>query len=237
MLVTPVATVACTRRHAVAALVPVWALFVLTTDRTPGSDPQVTFGLGHRIVTLDEARGTPFGAVLRSYRRPGIYFGEKALGTRAGPFALPFTVSQSGIGMVGYSLSTRVRVLDWLGLADPMTAHFELTHRGLPGHEKPIPGVWAAAELTAPGSKLTPGDFRAAGLLVPLIPRTDGATFARQVATVRRVLRCPTVRDFASSYQAPLTAGDFLSNIADSVSNSSFAIPPAPAKAERALCR
>ena len=69
-----------------------------------------------------------------------------------------------GIGVSGYALGTEFLVRDGMGLADPLTAHFETTPSRigvdrLAGHEKPAPAVWTAARLTPEGSRPRPEDF------------------------------------------------------------------------------
>ncbi|MDY0295921.1 MAG: hypothetical protein RB296_01265 [Acidobacteriota bacterium] len=51
----------------------------------------------------------------------------------------PFTVAYANIGFLGYYAGPRVRVLDRLGLTDPVTARIRLRKRRRPGHEKSAP--------------------------------------------------------------------------------------------------
>jgi len=51
----------------------------------------------------------------------------------------PITVAYANIGFLGYYAGSRVRVLDRLGLTDPVTARIRLRQRRRPGHEKSAP--------------------------------------------------------------------------------------------------
>ncbi len=87
------------------------------------------------------------------------------------------------IGQGPYELGPPVRILDLLGLADPLTAHLQLTRRGLfPGHEKPLPTPWIAALVTAPGSspaQLERLQEHRPAQYTPLLPATSGGARSR----------------------------------------------------------
>jgi arabinofuranosyltransferase len=126
--------------------------------------------------------------------------------------AVAFTGS---IGRVGYAAGDRVRIVDALGLADPIGGRLRLIgpRHGLAGHEKNLPVEWFLAR-TAPPS---PGDTPA-------------------VAAARRALRCGGLRDVLEATDAPLTLRRFVSNLAVAVSQRSLRIAPDPVAAERELC-
>ncbi len=235
MLATPVAVVGLSRATVVALALPVWAVGSFIWFR-PAVPYRTALLLPRNVVTLTTALRSHYSVLIAEYSRPGIYFGGVRLDARPGPAATNHTVDESGIGIISFGLGTDVRVLDWLGLVDPMTAHFEIGDHGLPGHEKPIPGQWARARLTAPGGNVPPAVLEPPALFLPLIPPTTGARFATQVAAVRVVLRCLPLRSLSDSYRKPLTVGRFFSNFGDSLSNTTLRIPPDPETARRRLC-
>ncbi len=128
------------------------------------------------------------------------------------------------IGRVGYAAGDGVRIVDRLGLADPIGARLRLTGRrhGLAGHEKSLPVPWFLARYA------------------PAAPRRDGArglASERQVAAARRALACPPLRDVIAGVSRPLSAGRFLKNIGVAWRERSLRVAPDPVEAERELCR
>jgi arabinofuranosyltransferase len=127
-------------------------------------------------------------------------------------------------------------VLDRLGLADPFTAHLRLSHRGIIGHEKPLPTPWIVARLTTPEPQLHQNDLPLQGFLFP-IDHPDHVSFEERVEWARRTLDCQRLRDFFAEYRSKLTVGRFFRNLGAAFSNWSFRIPPEPRDAYENLCR
>ena len=71
---------------------------------------------------------------------------------------------------------------------------------------------------------------------MPLIPRTDGAAFAEQVAWARAALACPDIEALLDAARADLTFGQFVDNVAGSFGNARMRIPPDPEEAYRQFC-
>jgi hypothetical protein len=133
-----------------------------------------------------------------------------------------------------------VQFLDLLGLADPLTAHLKLTHRGtLTGHEKPLPTPWIAALLTAEGTSTAPFDTiqtQRPGSFSQLIPTVTGQQLQIETAWARADLQCPAIHDLEYSPERPLTVGSFFSNIVHSFARTELRIPPDPETAYHQFC-
>jgi hypothetical protein len=146
-------------------------------------------------------------------------------------------VATGGIGALGYALGTDVAVFDRLGLSDPITARFRIDARSShPGHEKPIPAVWASARLSTDGHVLPASALPPIPFLPLLTPATDGARFTAGVAAARAALRCGAVRTLERDVHQPLTVSRFFGNVADSFGNTRLRIDPDPQRARRRLC-
>ena len=149
-------------------------------------------------------------------------------------------IATARIGDAPYELGPGVQILDLLGLADPLTAHLQLAHRGqFTGHEKPLPTPWVVALLTAPGSS-TDADRRPSDLpaqsYTPLIPEVTGRALAIQTAWARAALSCPAIHSIEYGPNRPLTVGSFISNMVHSVSRPTVRIPPDPETAFHRFC-
>jgi hypothetical protein len=150
------------------------------------------------------------------------------------------TIATSWIGPETYELGSGVRVIDLLGLADPLTAHLRLAKRGeIAGHEKPLPTPWISAELVRSGSptdqldslaQQRPQDF------TPLISEATGRQLTIESAWARAALQCPAIKDLRDAPTTPLTVGTFLSNIYHAVSLTRLRIPPNPETAYHLFC-
>jgi arabinofuranosyltransferase len=127
------------------------------------------------------------------------------------------------IGRVGYAAGDRVRIVDRLGLADPIGGRLRLTgpRHGEAGHEKALPLPWFYARFADPGAL-------ARARPAPAPPAA--------VAAARRALRCGGLRDVLDATSKPLTLGRFLDNLSLAVEQRSLRIPPDPVAAERELC-
>jgi hypothetical protein len=150
------------------------------------------------------------------------------------------TITTAWIGPETYELGTNVYYLDFLGLADPLTAHLSLVKRGdLAGHEKVLPTPWMAALLGAKGNSVNqlgslqrelPAQF------TPLIPQVSGRSLDLQTAWATAALSCPTIHALEYSPSQPLTIGGFLSNIYHSFDRNQLRIPPNPETAYHRFC-
>jgi arabinofuranosyltransferase len=246
----PVAVVPLARKYALALLVVPWAVLCALTlrssDNLPWASSPFIVVNGHGSV----------GAVAHDWGAPparaawltptGTYLQEDPgsapdrLAAPPAPGLATPTVATSWIGQGPYELGPGVRFLDLLGLADPLDGHMRLSQRGLfPGHEKPLPGPWIAALMTAPGSspaQIADLQKRRPAQYTPLIPEVSGTALAVQTAWARAALGCPTLHDLEFGPDRPLTVGTFLSDMAHAVSRTTVRVPPDPATAYHLFC-
>jgi arabinofuranosyltransferase len=229
----PVAVIPLRRAAAGAALVLAWAITVGVSTTGPYSHFRSTYKIG---MTANQRGWGRNGPARAWYTGPALYVqGIRLDDAPAANVKLP-TGFQWGIGVSGYAMGTKFNVLDGFGLADPIDAHFHLDHAGFPGHEKPMPGAWAAARMTAPGSHVDAVQFPPPVLVPTMIPVATGAAFDRQVADARAALQCRPIVDLERSYTGHLTVRRFFSNMFHSVHNATFRIPPDPTEARAKLC-
>lgn len=248
-LCAPVAVVPVARRHAAGLVVGVWAVAAIVWLRpTQWGDDWFANGIvapsGFGRVTAEDHGWGRDGPSMAGFDGRG-YHHERGLQLRAAdpPLAddlpLPFA-SLYAIGVAGYSLGPDVHVLDLMGLADPLTAHFENQPSLAPGapryagHEKPSPAVWVAARVTPPGSRPDPALFPSFGN--PLIEPTTGPAFQEQVAWARAALRCEPIRDLLRASEDPLTLGRLADNLVGSPERTRLRIPPDPEEAYHRFC-
>jgi arabinofuranosyltransferase len=158
--------------------------------------------------------------------------------TTAAPGVRRPTMALARLGVMSYALGPRWNALDLLGLADPLTAHMKLVHRGTQGHEKPLPEYWTVARLTTLETNLFVADFP--DFIRPLVSTfpvdLDQKAFAQQVEWARADLQCGAIRALVQSTDAPLTVGRFFSNVLHSYQNTRLRIPPDAGKANQQFC-
>ncbi len=130
----------------------------------------------------------------------------------------PVAGAEARLGLAGAVLPLDGRVVDILGLGNPLGAHTEPVSHRKAGHEKPLNRAWILADLTAPGAP---------------VPR---GVDPRRVRAARHALTCGPLPDLLDSTRAPLTPGRFWSNLRGSWSRTTLRIPPDPLVAERRLC-
>lgn len=219
------------------AVVAVWAGVCGIVIRPAA--PYETIPLDNRknVVTVADAMRGPEGTAYATISKLSLSIDLLPIPAGPGPEVTRHTAALSAIGVLGYKLGPDVDVFDMSGLADPLTAHFMLVHRGLPGHEKFIPPPWLAARLTAPTSNVSAASVKLRALFIkPMIPPTTGAAFTAQVADARAALECGDLRRLYDSYRGSLGLGDILSNLVDSLEYSRISIPPDPSAARRKFC-
>jgi arabinofuranosyltransferase len=188
-------------------------------------------------VTVDELGWGRNGKQAGWFSGNGVYYNITKIPVRPAPDVREPVIAGWGIGIASYAFGSKVEVVDLLGLADRLDAHFELVRRGLPGHEKPMGPAWTAARLVAPGTPARVGDFAPPPLVDPLVPwpKTQ-ADFDRQVAWARAALQCPAIRSMLDRSSAPMTPGRFVSNFFHAFSDTRMRIPPDPERAYRQYC-
>jgi arabinofuranosyltransferase len=118
----------------------------------------------------------------------------------------------TNLGMVGMNVGLDVRVIDQIGLANPLAQHTgRLTH-GRIGHDKNLFPDWVIAD--GPWVKLPPG-----------IP---GYLDANWVAQAVAALQCPETQAVLSSVRAPMTLHRFVSNVVHSFAFTRYQIDRVP---------
>jgi arabinofuranosyltransferase len=118
----------------------------------------------------------------------------------------------TNLGMVGMNVGLDVRVIDQIGLANPIAQHTQRLKHGRIGHDKNLFPDWVIAD--GPWVKLYPG-----------IPRyLDQAWVAQAVAA----LQCPETKAVLSSVRAPMTVHRFVSNFVNSFQFTGYRIDRVP---------
>jgi arabinofuranosyltransferase len=118
----------------------------------------------------------------------------------------------TNLGMVGMNVGLDVRVIDQIGLANPIAQHTERLKHGRIGHDKNLFPDWVIAD--GPWVKRYPG-----------IPGyLDEAWVAQAVAA----LQCPETKAVLSSVRAPMTVRRFVSNFVNSFQFTGYRINRVP---------
>ncbi|WP_304442371.1 terminal beta-(1-_2)-arabinofuranosyltransferase [Mycobacterium sp. E2989] len=125
----------------------------------------------------------------------------------------------TNLGMVGMNVGLDVRVIDQIGLANPLAQHTERLQHGRIGHDKNLFPDWVIAD--GPWVKVHPG--------VP------GYLDEQWVAEAVAALKCPETQAVLSSVRAPMTPHRFLSNLLHSYEFTTYRIDRVP-RYELARC-
>lgn len=125
----------------------------------------------------------------------------------------------TNLGMVGMNVGLDVRVIDQIGLANPLAQHTERLKHGRIGHDKNLFPDWVIAD--GPWVKVPPG-----------IP---GYLDAQWVAQAVSALQCPETKAVLSSVRAPMTPHRFVSNLVNSFRFTGYRIDRVP-RYELARC-
>jgi arabinofuranosyltransferase len=108
----------------------------------------------------------------------------------------PHTVFFTNLGMLGMNVGLDVRVIDQIGLANPLAAHTARLEDGRIGHDKNLFPDWAVAE----------GPFLKEYPFIPPYLNEDW------VAQAEVSLKCPATEAMLNSVRAPMGPRRFLSN-------------------------
>jgi arabinofuranosyltransferase len=122
-------------------------------------------------------------------------------------------VAYRPLGIVSAVLGTRIQVVDYYGLADPIAARLKVVQHYRPGHDKTFDTAWQAARYA----------------------RFDSTDDPRAVAA-HNALNCGVLAQFNRATRGPLSVGRFLQNIVLAVRTSRLEIPPDPFEAESEFC-
>jgi arabinofuranosyltransferase len=124
----------------------------------------------------------------------------------------PHTVFFTNLGMVGMNVGLDVRVIDQIGLANPLAAHTARLQHGRIGHDKNLFPDWVIAD----------------GPWVKWYPGVPGYLDAKFVVQAEAALRCPATEQMLNSVRAPMGFHRFLSNLVHSVSFTRYRIDRVP---------
>jgi arabinofuranosyltransferase len=109
----------------------------------------------------------------------------------------PHTVFFTNLGMLGMNVGLDVRVIDQIGLANPLAAHTARLEDGRIGHDKNLFPDWAIAE----------GPFLKTRPYIPPYVEEDW------IAQAEAALECPSTEAMLNSIRAPMGPRRFLSNL------------------------
>jgi arabinofuranosyltransferase len=124
----------------------------------------------------------------------------------------PHTVFFTNLGMVGMNVALDVRVIDQIGLANPLAAHTARLQHGRIGHDKNLFPDWVIAD--GPWVKVYPG-----------VPGYLDQTFVQQATAA---LKCDGTQQVLNSVRAPMGLHRFLSNVLHSVQFTRYRIDRVP---------
>jgi arabinofuranosyltransferase len=122
------------------------------------------------------------------------------------------TVFFTNLGMVGMNVGLDVRVIDQIGLANPLAQHTERLKHGRIGHDKNLFPDWVIAD----------------GPWVKLYPGIPGYLDENWVAEAVAALKCPETQTVLSSVRAPMTLHRFVSNFLHSYEFTKYRIDRVP---------
>lgn len=129
------------------------------------------------------------------------------------------TVFFTNLGMLGMNVGLDVRVIDQIGLANPLAAHTARLEDGRIGHDKNLFPDWAVAE----------GPFLKTR---PYVPPYLDEDWIRQAEAA---LKCPDTEAVLSSIRGPMGPRRFLSNLVNAVEFTRYRIDRVP-RYELARC-
>ena len=124
----------------------------------------------------------------------------------------PHTVFFTNLGMLGMNVGLDVRVIDQIGLANPLAAHTARIEDGRIGHDKNLFPDWAVAE----------GPFLKEP---PYIPPYLDEDWIRQAEAA---LKCPETEAVLNAIRAPMGPRRFLSNLVNAVQFTRYRIDRVP---------
>nr|WP_246183006.1 flagellar motor control protein ZomB [Mycolicibacterium grossiae] len=124
----------------------------------------------------------------------------------------PHTVFFTNLGMLGMNVGLDVRVIDQIGLANPLAAHTARIEDGRIGHDKNLFPDWAVAE----------GPFLKEPPWIPTYLDEDW------IAQAEAALKCPATDALLNAVRAPMGPRRFLSNLVHAAQLNSYRIDRVP---------
>ncbi len=123
-----------------------------------------------------------------------------------------YTVFFTNLGMVGMNVGLDVRVIDQIGLTNPIAQHTERVQHGRIGHDKNLFPDWAIAE----------------GPWVTKPPYIPGYLDENWIVQAQAALKCPETQTLLSSVRAPMTLHRFFSNVVHAYEFTKYRIDRVP---------
>lgn len=200
--------VSLTRRGAVttgaAVALVIWAVVCSVFLRPPIiEDPVAQFVDERRFYSNLAGREHPVR--LRDFANSGWMYTPQQYPTLNGSIFVP------NLGIAGFSAGTSIRVVDEVGLADPIAARLRQIGRGRAGHERHMPREWYLA-------RVAPEDVTPA------------------VAAAREALSCGPLAELMAAITEPWTLSRALRNVGVAVRLRNLGIPADPSQARRKFC-
>ena len=124
----------------------------------------------------------------------------------------PHTVFFTNLGMVGMNVGLDVRVIDQIGLANPVAAHTARLQHGRIGHDKNLFPDWVIAD----------------GPWVKWYPGVPAYIDPQWVAEAEKALQCPATEAVLNSVRAPMGFHRFVSNFLNSIEFTRYRIDRVP---------
>ncbi|WP_186245323.1 terminal beta-(1-_2)-arabinofuranosyltransferase [Mycobacterium simulans] len=118
----------------------------------------------------------------------------------------------TNLGMLGMNVGLDVRVIDQIGLANPLAQHTERLKHGRIGHDKNLFPDWVIAD----------------GPWVKWYPGIPGYLDQAWVAQAEAALQCPATQAVLNSVRAPMTLHRFISNVLHSFEFTRYRIDRVP---------
>jgi arabinofuranosyltransferase len=124
----------------------------------------------------------------------------------------PHTVFFTNLGMLGMNVGLDVRVIDQIGLANPLAAHTARLEDGRIGHDKNLFPDWAVAE----------------GPFLKTYPFLPAYLDEQWVAEAQEALKCPATDAVLTSIRGPLGLRRFMSNLLNAYKFTEYRIDRVP---------
>jgi hypothetical protein len=163
-------------------------------------------GCRRGIVLPDKPQTTEFGNL---YPGPSTY----PLQARFVEHGTRLTAMRTAIGIRGFVAGDSVHLVDHVGLSDPLAARLSGEYRNRPGHRKALTNPWMIARFS---ERQPVEDFR--------------------ITAARQALECPPLVSLDRAITAPLTPGQFVSNIWHAWTFWHLRLPRDPVKARQQFC-
>lgn len=144
--------------------------------------------------------------------RPNTPPDRSATGTSGLSERGPHTVFFTNLGMLGMNVGLDIRVIDQIGLANPVAAHTARLEHARIGHDKNLFPDWVIAD----------------GPWVKWYPGVPGYLDAQWVTQAEAALQCPDTQAMLNSVRGPMGLHRFISNVLHSYEFTKYRIDRVP---------